>query len=137
MSIKGHDFNDITGRIIGCAIEAHKTLGSGFQEVIYQRALALELDAAGIEYLREADIPIYYKGRQIGIRRVDFIIGDCIVELKARSEFLQADYVQAINYLKASGYRLGLLLNFGSTKVDIRRFVNDHPSYKPDMNAGD
>lgn len=138
-SSKGYDFGPLTEKIIGAAIEVHKGLGPGFQEVIYQRALELELQSLGLDFLREVDISVYYKGRDIGTRRVDFVIEDCLVEIKARSEFHDEDYIQALSYLKASGFRLGLLLNFGARKLEIKRLVNDHPSYhpgEPEPNAG-
>ena len=124
-SIKGHDFDDVSGRIIGAAIKVHKELGPGFQEVVYQRALALELDAAGLDFAREEDIRVYYKGQHIDTRRVDFVVEDCIVEIKARKQFLPEDHVQTINYLKGSEYRLALLFNFGAKTLEIRRYAND------------
>lgn len=125
MSAKGHDFDDATGRIIGAAIEAHRELGPGFQEVVYQRALALELQAAGVEFVREEKVPVYYKGKQIDTRRVDFVAGDCIVEIKARKEFLPEDFIQTLSYLKASRYRIALLINFGAQKIEVKRFMNE------------
>ncbi len=124
-STSGYDFNDVTGRIIGAAIIVHNELGPGFQEVVYQRALFLELQAAGVEFEREVKVPVYYKGKQIDMRRVDFVVEDCIVEIKARKQTLPEDYVQTLNYLKASGFRLALLINFGTAKAEFRRFVND------------
>ncbi len=123
-SHKGYDFDDATSKIIGACIEVHKTLGSGFREITYQRALRLELEAKGLDFSREENIPIYYKGRKIDTRRVDFIVEDCLVEIKAKSQFDPEDYMQALSYLKASGYRLGLLINFGARRVEIRRLVN-------------
>lgn len=124
-STKGYDSFELTGRIIAAAIEVHKELGPGFQEVVYQRALALELQAANVDFEREAKIPVFYKERQIDTRRVDFVVEDCIVEIKARSVLLPEDYVQTLSYLKASGYRLGLLINFGADKVEVKRMRND------------
>lgn len=124
-STKGYNFDDETGRIIGAAFDVHNELGRGFQEVVYQRALSLELQAAGVEHEREVDIKVYYKGKHIDTRRVDFVVGDCIVEIKARRELLPEDFVQTLNYLKASSFRVALLINFGGEKVDTRRFVND------------
>jgi GxxExxY protein len=122
-SLRGYDFGDVTGAIIGCALEVHKHLGPGFQGVVYQRALAWELEAAGIEFSREENIRIFYKGRHVDTRRIDFVIGDCIVEIKARSELLKEDYVQTLSYLKASEYRVALLINFGAEKLEVKRFV--------------
>lgn len=124
-STKGHNFNDLTGQIIGAALEVHKELGPGFQEVIYQRALALELEAAGLEFMREVDIPVFYKGKKIDKRRVDFVIGDCIIEIKARAILQPEDYIQTLSYLKASRYRMALLINFGSEKAEVKRLINE------------
>lgn len=122
-SIKGYDFDDVTGKIIGAAIEVHKNLGPGFQEIVYQRALGMELQTTGLLFTREEKIPVYYKGKQIDTRRVDFVVEDYIVEIKARSELQKEDFIQALSYLKASDYPIGLLINFGREKVETRRFV--------------
>lgn len=105
-SREGYDFV-LTGKIIGAAIEVHNTLGPGFEEVIYQRALELELQAANLDYAREEWIPIHYKQRELGKRRVDFLVENCVVELKAKASFEDRDFIQTINYLRASGYELG------------------------------
>lgn len=123
-SMRGYDFDDATGDIIGCALEVHRTLGPGFREIVYQRALAMELEAAGLEFSREVKIPIFYKDRQIDTRRADFLIEDVMVEIKAKSQMAPEDYVQALNYVKASGFKLGLLLNFGAGRLQIKRLVN-------------
>jgi GxxExxY protein len=128
-SEKGYDFGGVTGAIIGAAIEVHKELGSGFQEVVYQRALSRELEAAGIEHSREAKIPVFYKGEQIDTRRVDFVVEDCIVEIKARKEWLPEDFIQTLSYLKASRYRVALLINLGGEKATFKRFVNEQGKY--------
>ena len=123
-STHGYDFDDATGAVIGCALEVHRTLGPGFREVVYQRALALELDAAGLDFGREVDIPIFYKERRIATRRVDFVVEDVMVEIKATSQLAPEHYVQALNYVKASGFKVGLLLNFGAARLQIKRLVN-------------
>ena len=123
-SVKGYDFNDGTNVIIRCAIEVHKTPGPGFREIVYQRALALELEAAGIEYSREEKVPIFYKGKQIDTRRADFIADDIMLEIKAKSQLDPQDYVQALNYVKVSQFKLGLLLNFGAPRLQIKRLIN-------------
>jgi GxxExxY protein len=123
-SSHGYDFNDATGAIIGCALEVHRTLGPGFREIVYQRALALELRAAELEFEREVKVPIFYKGHQIDTRRADFVVEDVMVEIKAKSQVAPEDYVQALNYVKASGFKLGLLLNFGASRLQIKRLVN-------------
>ena len=122
-STKGYDFDDVTGKIIGAAIAVHRHLGPGFQEVTYQRCLALELQALGLDFVREENIPIYYRGNHVDTRRVDFVVEDCIVEIKARKELLKEDFMQALVYLKASNYRLGLLINFGAEKIQAKRLV--------------
>jgi GxxExxY protein len=122
-SYRGYDFS-LSERIIGVCIEVHRTLGPGFQEVIYQRALELELAAAGLEFAREVDIPIYYKGQKIGTRRLDFLVEGCMLEIKAKSAFAPEDYVQAESYVKAASYALGLLVNFGALKIEVKRISN-------------
>jgi GxxExxY protein len=124
---------DITQKIIGCAFEVHNFLGSGFQEVIYQRALALELNAAGLNFAREVEQPIFYKDYQdeIGTRRSDFIVeGKVLVELKAITELEKTQLSQILNYLKAYKFEVGLLINFGGNSVEFKRVVlnEDHPS---------
>ena len=118
----------LTGKIIQAAQMVHRELGPGFQEVIYQRALAKELQAAGLEWEREVWIDVLYKGERIGRRRVDFVVGDAtggvMVEIKARAELEPVHFVQTLSYLKASGYKVGLLINFGSPKMEVRRLVN-------------
>lgn len=123
-SNKGYDFGETTGRVIGAALEVHKTLGPGFQEVVYQRALSLELQAAGVELTREVNVPVYYKDKQIDTRRVDFVVEDCIIEIKAKLAFTPEDFVQTLSYLKASQFKVALLLNFGAGKLEIKRLVN-------------
>lgn len=123
-STRGYDFDDATGVIIGCALEVHRTMGPGFREIVYQRALALELQAAALEYEREVKVPIFYKGRQIDTRRADFVVEDVMVEVKAVSQAAREDYVQALNYVVASGFELGLLLNFGASRLQVKPLVN-------------
>jgi len=99
---KEYPESELTGKIIGCAMEVHRVLGNGFQEVIYQRALALELAEHGIEFSREHEMDISYKGEIIGTRRVDFFVeGKIMVELKAISKLEDVHLAQAINYLEA------------------------------------
>ena len=128
-SVKGHDFGDVTGRIIGAAIAVHNELGPGFQEVVYQRALAIEFQAAGVDFSREESIKIYYKDQHIDTRRVDFVVGDCIVEIKARSELRPEDYIQTLGYLRATHFRVALLINFGGEKATFKRFINEQGKY--------
>jgi GxxExxY protein len=116
--------SELTGRIIGCAMEVHKTLGNGFQEVIYQRALAIEMRNQNIDFSREHEMEIFYKGEYIGRRRVDFFVEDKImVELKAVIRMEDAHLAQAINYLEAYNMKIGLLINFGSPSLQFKRVM--------------
>jgi GxxExxY protein len=119
------DVNNITHKIIGCAMQVHNTLGNGFQELIYQRALAIELSFNGLSFEREKEMSIFYRDEQIGTRRVDFFVENCImVELKAL-ELLEAVHkAQAINYLEAYNVADGLLINFGGLSLDFKRVYN-------------
>jgi GxxExxY protein len=118
----------LTAKILAAAHEVHRALGPGFEEVIYQRALAKEFPAHGLEFSREVWIDVVYKGEQIGRKRVDFIVGDesgdVMLEIKARSALEDVDFVQALSYLKASGYKVGLLINFGGKRLEVKRLAN-------------
>lgn len=116
--------SEVTARIIAAAQEVHHELGPGFREVIYQRALARELPAHGLAFDREVWIDIYYKGERIGRRRVDFVVEEVMLEIKARATLEAVHFVQTLSYLKASGYQVGLLLNFGSPRLEIKRLIN-------------
>lgn len=119
-------YQEITGKIIGCAFNVHNILGNGFQEVIYQRALEIEMEEAGLSFKREMDMPIFYKDRQIGLRRVDFFVEECImVELKALIHLEDVHLAQAKNYLEAYQMKIGLLINFGATKLEHKRVYNN------------
>ncbi len=125
-----YKYSELTGKIIGCAMAVHRTLGNGFQEVIYQRALALEMSAAGLSFAREYEMPIFYRDQQIGTRRVDFLVESVIsVELKALIKLEAVHLAQAINYLEAYNLEIGLLINFGNTKLEFHRVKNK--KYKP------
>jgi GxxExxY protein len=118
-------YGEITEKIIGAAFRVHNTLGNGFQEVIYQRALQLELKAIPVEFAREFEMPIYYMDQQIGTRRVDFLVeGKISVELKASIKLEDVHMAQAINYLEAYNLEIGLLINFGSKRLEFHRFTN-------------
>ena len=118
-------FNDCTSRIIGCAMRVHTALGNGFQEVIYQRALEIELAIEGLRFIREMEMPIFYRNEQIGTRRVDFFVeGEIMVELKAIIELENVHLAQAVNYLEAYNIRTGLLINFGSQSLQFKRLLN-------------
>ena len=120
-----YKYSELTSKIIGCAMSVHKTLGNGFQEVIYQRALAIEMDLAGIEFKREFEMPIFYRNQQIGTRRVDFFVDNKVsVEIKAISVLDNSHFAQAINYLEAYNLEIGLLINFGETSLKFKRLEN-------------
>ena len=120
-----YKYSDITHKIIGCAMEVHSALGNGFQEVIYQRALEIAMADAGLAYQRELEMPVYFKGRQLGKRRVDFLVEDLIsVELKAKAMLEPVHLAQAINYLEAYDIEIGLLINFGGTSLEYKRLAN-------------
>ena len=122
---KEYKYSELTSKIIGSAITVHKTLGNGFQELIYQRALAIELKLNGIEFVREFEMPIYYREERIGTRRVDFFIeGVLSVELKAISKLEDIHLAQAINYLEAYNLEIGLLINFGEPSLHFKRLTN-------------
>jgi len=119
-------YGDITEKVIGCACEVHKFLGNGFQEVIYQRALSLELNKAGLSYSREVEQPIFYKDytEEIGTRRADFIVeSKILVELKAVTQIEGVHLAQILNYLKVYHYEVGLLINFGTKSLTFKRVV--------------
>ncbi len=120
-----YPLSDLTGKIIKCAIEVHKYLGNGFQEVVYQRALAIEFSIQNIPFEREFEMPLFYKGEHIGTRRVDFFVdGKVMVELKAVIQLEDVHLAQAINYLEAYQMEVGLLINFGSKSLDFKRVMN-------------
>lgn len=119
-------FKGITEKIIGASFEVHKFLGNGFQEVIYQRALAYEMSQAGLEYAREIEQDIFYKDlyKPIGTRRADFVVeGKVLVELKAMIALEEVHLAQVLNYLKAYKLEVGLLINFGSKSLTFKRLV--------------
>ncbi|MBR9920541.1 MAG: GxxExxY protein [Bacteroidetes bacterium] len=125
----------LTHRIIGCAMKVHSTLGNGFQEVIYQRALAIEMQKQGLEFQREMEMSIFYDGHEIGIRRVDFFVEEKIMlEIKAKIKLEDAHLAQAMNYCQAYNLPIGLLINFGARSLEFKRVYNlnheDNKDYK-------
>lgn len=116
--------SELTARIIAAAQRVHTTLGPGFEEVIYQRSLALELQRQGLDFAREAWMDIHYQGAVVGRKRVDFVVSDVMVEVKAKAQVEDVDFVQTLSYLRASGYQVGLLLNFGAKTLQIKRLVH-------------
>lgn len=110
----------------------HKTLGNGFQEVIYQRALEIEMSIEGLAFNREFEMPIFYREQQIGTRRVDFLVeGIVSVELKAITKLEDVHFAQGINYLEAYNLEIGLLINFGENSLNFKRLTNK--KYKPEI----
>lgn len=117
---------ELTKQIIGCAMRVHSSLGNGFQEVIYQRALEIEMALSNISFQREMEMPIYYREQQIGTRRVDFFVEEKImVELKAIIKLEDVHLAQAMNYLEAYKMEIGLLINFGSKSLEFKRVHNN------------
>ena len=117
-----HLHSDVTGKIIKSARTVHSTLGNGFQEVIYQKALAIEMNMNGLEFSREHEMKITYRGIELGTRRVDFFVEEKVmVEIKAIIEIGDVHLAQAINYLEAYGLEVGLLLNFGAKSLEFNR----------------
>ena len=126
---KEYPLSELTGKIIGCAMEVHRHLGNGFQEVIYQRAMAIEMQLQGLEFSREHEMQIFYKLEDIGTRRVDFFVEEKImVELKAVVQLEDVHLAQAINYLEAYGLDIGLLINFGNTSLQFKRVMKPQKS---------
>ncbi len=118
-------YEEITKRIIGCAMKVHSTLGNGFQEVIYQRALEIEMSLEGLKFEREKEMPVMYKSYNIGTRRVDFFVeGKIMVELKALIRLEDVHLAQAKNYLEAYNMEIGLLINFGAKSLEFKRLYN-------------
>jgi GxxExxY protein len=112
----------LTHKIIGCAMNVHNAIGCGFQEVIYQRCLALEMEKQGLHFDREKEMEIHYQGEMVGTRRIDFLVeGSVIVELKALKELEDVHLVQGKNYLKVFNIEKGLLLNLGATSLEFKR----------------
>jgi len=130
-----YKYKEITEKIIGSAMRVHAVLGNGFQEVIYQRALELEMEEAGLRFTRELSMPIHYKGRNIGERRVDFFVEEKImVELKAIIQLEKVHLAQAKNYLEAYNVQVGLLINFGNISLEFKRLENQ--KFKPSVAHG-
>ena len=130
---KEYKYSDITAKIIGCAMKVHSALGNGFQEIIYQRALAIEMRKTQISFEGEMKMPIYYDNEIIGARRVDFFVEKKImVELKATTILEKVHLAQALNYLEAYKMEIGLLINFGETSLRFKRIINSHTTDRND-----
>jgi len=115
---------EITEQIVGAAFEVHSVLGHGFLEKVYQKAMQVELVSRGLKAERESKIKVTYKGTVVGDYEADLLVQDqVIVELKVAKDYQSADEAQLINELKATGIKVGLLINFGRSKVEFKRFV--------------
>lgn len=132
---KKYDINELTHKIIGCAMQVHRVLGNGFQEVIYQRSLAIEMRYAGLDFEREREMQIFYRDQEVGTRRVDFFVeGKVMVEFKALEKLEVVHKAQAINYCEAYNIADGLLINFGGKSLDFKRVYNKNlVSHKHDF----
>ncbi len=127
--------SNITGEVIAASLEVHKELGNGFQEVIYQRALSIEMKLRDMSFSREFEMPIQYKTYDIGTRRVDFFVSGVVsVEIKAVIKLDDTNLAQALNYLEAYNLEVGLLINFGAKSLEVKRLYNS--KYKPGMKSG-
>lgn len=128
------EINALTHKIIGCAMQVHRTMGNGFQEVIYQRALAIEFAYQGLAFAREMEMDLFYREQHIGTRRVDFFVeGKVMVEIKAIEKLEDVHKAQAINYCEAYQIADGLLINFGAKSLEFKRVYNKnlvHPKIK-------
>jgi GxxExxY protein len=121
---RGYPGSELTGKIIELAIEVHRTLGPGFLEAIYENALVIELEKVGLKCEQQKQVDVFYKGIKVGEHRLDLIVnGKVIVEVKAVKSLEDIHRSQIISYLTATGIRIGLLLNFGKTKLEIDRII--------------
>lgn len=126
------ELDEMTYKINGCAMRVHNTLGNGFQEVIYQRCLAIELERAGLSFGREVEQTIFYKGVNVGTRRADFVVeGQVIVELKAVINLEDVHLAQTKNYVVAYDFPIGLLINFGANSLQFKKVFN--PKFKKNI----
>ena len=127
-------YSDITEKIIGCAMKVHQRMRNGYQELIYHRCLIIEFRKIALSFLNEIALPIFYDEIEIGKRRVDFLVENkVVVEIKAQSELMDTHLAQALNYLEALNLEIGLLINFGSKSLEVRRLINN--KYKPSLKS--
>ena len=120
-------YEELTGKIIGCAMKVHRKMGSGYKEVIYSRCLAIEFNRAGLTYEREVECVVYYDEFIVGKKRVDYIIeGKISLELKAIADLTDRELHCGLNYLESHKFEIGLLINFGSKSLQFKRLINEH-----------
>ncbi len=130
-----YPLSELTGKIIGCAMEVHRIMGNGFQEVVYQRCLAIEMTQQGLGFSRDHEMELSYNGEPVGTRRVDFFVeGKVMVELKAVIKLEEVHLAQAINYLEAYGLDIGLLINFGNTSLQFKRVMKPNKNHSQSKN---
>jgi GxxExxY protein len=123
------EYNALTHQIIGAAMHVQRAMNSGFPEVIYQRALLIELQRRGLVAEREVDLPVYYAGEKVGSRRADFLVSGCVlIELKAVASLTSAHQAQLLGYLEAFRIPVGLLLNFGAPRLEYKRLLKNLPN---------
>lgn len=125
-------YGDITEKIIGCAIRVHQKMKNGYNEIIYQRCLAIEFERAHLNFSEQVEVSIYYDEYLVGTRKVDFLVeGKIIVEIKAVTDLTDAHVAQAINYLETHKMEVGLLINFGAKSLQFRRLINQYRLSNP------
>jgi GxxExxY protein len=125
MAIQALKYHELTEKIIGCAMKVHRHFGLGFPEIVYKRALIIELEKIGLKLKQEIEKDIIYDDRLIYKRRLDLIVGDVVlVELKAIKEVDNGDYNQILNYLRVFKLEVGLLINFGAPSLQFKRLIN-------------
>jgi|SRR5215831_3590212 len=131
MAVADLKYHDTTGQIIGCAMKVHRYFGPGFPEVVYKRALTIELDKIPLSYSLETERDIFYEDQMIGKRRLDLLVEqNILVELKALIEIDRSCFAQIINYLRVFNIQVGLLLNFGSASLQFKTSINTKQSVK-------
>lgn len=125
-----YKYSDITEKIIGCAMTVHRRMRNGFQELIYHRCLIIEFRKIALSFSNEVELPIFYDNVEVGKRRVDFLVENkVVIEIKAVSELTDTHLAQALNYLESLNLEVGLLLNFGSKSLEVRRLINNKKSF--------
>ena len=121
-----YTYSEITGKIIGCAMKVHQRMRNGYQELIYHRSLVIEFKKENIAFQDEIELSIFYEGIEVGKRRVDFLIDKkVLLEIKAVAELNDTHLAQALNYLEGLNLEIGLLLNFGSKSLEVKRIINN------------
>jgi GxxExxY protein len=121
-----YKYSDVTSKVIGCAMKVHQKMRGGYQELIYHRCLIIEFKKEKIEFQDEVEMPVFYEEVEVGRRRVDFLIDNKVVlKIKAVSELTDTHLAQGLNYLEGFNLEIGLLLNFGSKSLEIKRIINN------------